>query len=125
MVKAKKTKLAIIGSVGLPAAYGGFETLTEHLVNNLNTDYDITVYCSGKKYKKDQRQKYYKNARLKYIPLEANGVHSILYDTISIIHSLFYADVLLILGVPGAWILPFVKFFTKKKIIISIDGIEW
>ena len=121
----KKTKLAIIGSVGVPAAYGGFETLTEHLVDNLNTELDITVYCSGKKYKKEQRQKFYKNARLKYIPLEANGIGSILYDTVSIIHSLFYADVLLILGVPGAWILPFVRFFTKKKIIISIDGIEW
>ena len=121
----KKTKLAIIGSVGVPAAYGGFETLTEHLVDNLNSEFDITVYCSGKKYKKEQRQKFYKNARLRYIPLDANGIMSVLYDTFSIFHSLFYSDVLLILGVPGAWILPFVRFFTNKKIIISIDGIEW
>ncbi len=125
METKKKTKLAIIGSVGVPAAYGGFETLTEHLVDNLNTEFDLTVYCSGKKYKKEQRQKFYKNARLRYIPLEANGIMSVLYDTISIIHSLFYSDVLLILGVPGAWILPFVRLFTNKKIIISIDGIEW
>ncbi len=121
----RKTKLAIIGSVGVPAAYGGFETLTEHLVDNLSGEIDITVYCSSKKYKKEQRHKFYKNARLRYIPLEANGITSVLYDTISIIHSLFYSDVLLILGVPGAWILPFVRLFTKKKIIISIDGIEW
>ncbi|MFM6306803.1 MAG: DUF1972 domain-containing protein, partial [Dolichospermum sp.] len=67
----------------------------------------------------------YKNAQLKYIPLDANGAQSILYDSISIAHALFYADVLLILGVAGAWLLPFVRFFTKKKIIISIDGIEW
>ena len=121
----EKIKVAIIGSVGIPAQYGGFETLTEHLVDNLNQEYDITVYCSGKKYDKSSRPKTYKNAKLTYIPLQANGIQSIPYDTISIIHALFKSDVLLILGVAGAWILPFVKWFTNKKIIISIDGIEW
>ena len=120
-----KNKLAIIGTVGLPANYGGFETLTKHLVRKLGDNYDMTVYCSGKKYPKEQRQNKYHSARLKYLPFNANGVQSIIYDTISIIHALFYADVLLILGVAGAWILPFVKLFTNKKIIISIDGIEW
>lgn len=120
-----KKKLAIIGTVGLPAKYGGFETLAEHLVKNLNEEYDLTVYCSGKKYPKEQRVATYQNARMKYIPLDANGIQSIPYDTLSILHALFFADVLLILGVAGAWILPFVKLFTNKKIIISIDGIEW
>lgn len=124
-MKSTKQKIAIIGTVGLPANYGGFETLTEHLVKNLDFKYDFTVYCSGKKYKKEDRKPYYRNAKLKYLPLEANGIQSIFYDTISIFHALFFADVLLILGVAGAWILPFVKFFTNKKIIISIDGIEW
>lgn len=32
---------------------------------------------------------------------------------------------MLILGVAGAFMLPFIKLFTNKKIIISIDGIEW
>ncbi|PCJ94035.1 MAG: glycosyl transferase [Flavobacteriaceae bacterium] len=122
-----KKKIAVIGTVGLPAKYGGFETLAAHLVKNLDRKYKITVYCSGKKYKKinNQRQTYYRFARLKYLPFKANGIQSIIYDTLSIIHALFYADVLLVLGVAGAWILPFVKTFTNKKIIISIDGIEW
>jgi glycosyltransferase involved in cell wall biosynthesis len=120
-----KKKVAIIGTVGLPANYGGFETLTDHIVRNLGEQYDLTVYCSGKKYPSEERKPKYLNARLKYLPLDANGIQSILYDSISILHSLFYADVLLILGVAGAWLLPFVKLFTNKKIIISIDGIEW
>lgn len=118
-------KVAIIGTVGLPANYGGFETLTSHLVEHLGSKYDFTVYCSSKKYKKEERTKTYKGARLKYLPLNANGIQSILYDTISIIHALFYADVLIILGVAGAWLLPLVRLFTNKRIIISIDGIEW
>ena len=121
----KNKKVAIIGTVGLPANYGGFETLTAHLVEHLSSSYEMTVYCSGKKYPKADRVSGYKGARLKYLPLDANGIQSILYDSLSILHALFYADVLLILGVAGAWLLPFVKLFTRKKIIISIDGIEW
>ena len=120
-----KKKLAIIGTVGLPAQYGGFETLAHHLVAELGSEYDITVYCTKKKYTKAERLKTYLGAKLKYLPFNANGMQSIPYDTLSIIHSLFYADVLLILGVAGAWILPFVRLFTNKKVIISIDGIEW
>ena len=120
-----KKRISIIGTVGLPAKYGGFETLTAHLVDNLADKHDITVYCSSKKYSKEERLSTYKGAKLKYIPLNANGIQSIPYDTLSILRSLFNSDILLILGVAGAWILPFVRLFTSKKIIISIDGIEW
>ncbi|RZL40904.1 MAG: DUF1972 domain-containing protein [Pedobacter sp.] len=118
-------KIAIIGTVGLPAKYGGFETLAEHLVEHLAEKWDITVYCSSKKYPEANRPKKHKNARLVYLPFDANGIQSIIYDCVSILHSLFYADVLLILGVSGGFMLPFVKLFTNKKILISIDGIEW
>lgn len=120
-----KTKVAIIGTVGLPAKYGGFETLTAHLVEELSDMYNFTVYCSSKKYSKEEQMENWNGAKLKYLPLDANGVQSIPYDTLSIFHALFTSDVLLVLGVAGAWILPFVKLFTNKKIIISIDGIEW
>lgn len=125
MEKHAKKQVAIIGTVGVPANYGGFETLTEHLIQDLANHYDISVYCSGKKYAKAQRKKTYKGARLRYLPLQANGIQSIPYDSLSILHALLYADVLLILGVAGAWLIPFVRLFTNKKIIISIDGIEW
>ncbi len=120
-----KKRIAIVGTVGVPAAYGGFETLAEHLVRNLSKEYDLTVYCSGKKYKKEERKSFYYNARLKYLPLDANGIQSIFYDTLSIIHAIFHSHIILVLGVSGAWILPFVRKFTNKKIIVSIDGIEW
>ncbi len=125
-MKAKRKKrVAIIGTVGIPAKYGGFETLAEHLVDNLNEVYDFSIYCSGKKYPKEKRMKMYKGTKLIYLPLDANGMQSIFYDTLSIFHALFKSDVLLILGVPGAWVLPFIRKFTNKRIVISIDGVEW
>ena len=118
-------KVAIIGTVGLPACYGGFETLTAFLVKHLHHEHALTVYCSGKKYPKAERRTHYESARLVYLPFQANGAQSIIYDCVSILHALLFADVLLILGVPGSLLLPFVRWFTSKKIIISIDGIEW
>lgn len=121
----KKKKIAIIGTVGIPARYGGFETLAEHLVRHLSNLYHLTVYCTKKKYTRNQRQKEYLGAKLVYLPFDANGIWSIIYDCVSILHALFYADVLLVLGVSGGFMLPFVRWFTNKKIIVSIDGIEW
>ena len=119
-------RVAIIGTTGLPAKYGGFETLTHHLVDRLNNRFEITVYCSNKYFaKKASRPKYFKGAKLVYLPFNANGYQSIIYDICSVFHALRNSDVLLMLGVSGAIILPFVKLFTKKPILINIDGQEW
>jgi len=52
-------------------------------------------------------------------------VQSIFYDIVTIVHALFYADALIILGVSGGIMIPFIKLFTKKKIVVNIDGLEW
>ena len=116
-------KISIIGIVGIPARYGGFETLVEYLSKYLNKQYDITVFCSAKNYK--HKLSNYNGVKLKYINLNANGVQSIFYDIVSIIYSIKFADTLLILGVSGCIILPFIRLFSKKRIIINIDGLEW
>ena len=120
-------KVAIIGTVGIPAKYGGFETLAQQLVENLNKD-DIkyTVYCSGTAYKKNNRLKNYKNASLIYLPVDANGAWSILYDLIAILHALRKNNTLLVLGVSGLIFLPAIKLLWKKKnFVVHIDGLEW
>ncbi len=120
---SKIKKIAIIGTVGLPAKYGGFETLTEHLTKHLSDDYKLTVYCSGHSY--DDQPETHNGAALKYINLKANGIQSIPYDILSIFHAYRRADTLLILGVSGCIVLPFVKLFSHKKLVVNIDGLEW
>lgn len=118
-------KVAIIGTVGIPAKYGGFETLVHHLTKNLRSQFDFTVYCSSAAYSPKERETSCNGSKLVYIPLKANGFQSILYDMISIFHALFYSEVLLILGVSGAVCFPLIRWFTHKKIIVNIDGMEW
>ena len=82
--KERKLKVSIVGTNGVPAAYGGFETLAENLVKQLGRQVDMTVYCS-----KTQRNKHYVeshnycNAKLVYSSFEANGAVSLIYDTIT------------------------------------------
>jgi glycosyltransferase involved in cell wall biosynthesis len=115
-------KVAIIGTVGIPANYGGFETLVEQLVQNKKGDIQYTVYCSSKSY--EQKINVYHNTKLEYINLSANGAQSIPYDIISLIKASRNSDAILILGVSGCAILPVYRLFSKKKLIINIDGLE-
>ena len=116
-------RVAIIGTNGLPAKYGGFETLTNHLVENFDkSTHEIIVYCS--KTNKNDRLESYKGAKLVYFPFKANGWQSIIYDFVTIIHALIKASDLIILGFSGAFAFPFNKIF-KKNIIFNIGGIEW
>ena len=120
----KKKKLAIIGTVGVPAKYGGFETLAEYILEDMVREFDVTVYCEKASYK-GRAISSYKGAELKYIPMKANGSQSVLYDVIAMARSFTSHDFLLILGVSGTVFLPFIRPFTKGKIITNIDGLEW
>jgi glycosyltransferase involved in cell wall biosynthesis len=117
-------KISIVGIVGVPACYGGFETLVENLLDESEKERDITVYCSSKSYKK--KVDTYKNANLCYLPLNANGFQSIPYDIWSLCHAVYKkTDIILLLGVSGAIALPFIRLFSKVKIVTNIDGLEW
>jgi glycosyltransferase involved in cell wall biosynthesis len=116
-------KVAIVGSVGLPAKYGGWETLVDQLTQKLSPTFDFTVYCSTKRYERKHAE--INGAKLHYINLDANGWQSIFYDLLSILNAIKYADTILILGVSGCIFLPIIKTITRKRIIVNIDGLEW
>lgn len=116
-------KIAIIGTVGVPAKYGGYETLVENLLDYKQSDeISYQIYCSSKSY--SQKQKYYKDARLVYIPLKANGMQSVFYDSLSLIHAVFTCDLILSLGTVSSFIMPIVRLFSKKRIIVNLDGLD-
>lgn len=114
--------VAIIGTVGVPACYGGFETLAEQLIDTDGIDF--TVVCSSPAYPK--RAAAYRGARLLYLPLKANGWQSMFYDAWAILAmSLRRVDTLLVLGVSGSFALPVARLLGRKRIVTNIDGLEW
>lgn len=119
-----KKKIYIIGTVGVPACYGGFESLVDNLLGYTPGDVEYTVFCSAKKYEKHLAS--YKGARLVYLDRDANGGDSILYDYESMkIAVKENADIMLVLGVSGCIFLPKIRRAFKGKIITNIDGLEW
>lgn len=117
------TKVAIIGTQGVPANYGGFESLVENLIgDNCPKDISYTVFCSSADLKETPAK--YKDAELRYVKIHANGVHSIPYDIVSMCRSISGFDVILILGVSGCMFMPVLRKITKAKIIVNIDGLE-
>ena len=76
-----KKRIYIIGTVGVPACYGGFESLVDNLLDYTPADVEYTVFCTAKKYEKKLES--YKGAHLIYLDRDANGKDSILYDYVS------------------------------------------
>lgn len=117
-------RVAIIGTQGVPANYGGFETLVENIIGEHCSDnIEYTVYCSAKDM--PQRLDEYKGAKLKYINWRANGVQSVFYDITAMIRSIRGYDTILVLGVSGCTFLPIFKLLSRAKVIVNIDGLEY
>ena len=55
-------RIAIIGTVGVPACYGGFESLVENLLDYTPSEIEYTVFCTSQKY--ETKFESYKGAKL-------------------------------------------------------------
>ncbi len=117
--------VSILGTRGIPAGHGGFETLAEHLALYLvRKGWKVTVYCQ-----RESRGKIYedvwKDIRRVHIPvISGRSIHTILFDLKSVIHTSRENSVKLTLGYGTSvfWLI-----FKLKKIInvCNMDGVEW
>ena len=116
-------QVAIVGTQGVPASYGGFETLVENIIgDNCPPDIQYTVFCSSKDIPNGKKR--YKGCRLKYIPLHANGIQSIPYDIWSLCKVIQGYDTILVLGTSGCSCLPIFRLLCRTRLIVNIDGLE-
>ncbi|UWQ96502.1 DUF1972 domain-containing protein [Rhodobacteraceae bacterium M385] len=126
MAHQKSHRIAILGTVGAPARYGGFETLADNLVQfhaAHSRPEALCVYCSRPAY--PDQPKIYGNASLRYSRFRANGASSVLYDAATLRDAIAKGtDVALLLGVSGAIALP---ALARKgtRIVTHVDGLEW
>lgn len=121
-----RSHIAILGSVGVPARYGGFETLADNLARfhaDTGRPEALSVYCSRPAY--PDRPEIFGNAQLRYSNFRANGAASVLYDVTTLRDAVSQGtDVALLLGVSGAIALPFLAR-RGMRIVTHVDGLEW
>ena len=125
----KNISLAIIGSRGIPAKYGGFETFAEELATRLvKKGYKITVSCEYS----PNKIKEYKGVKLCYFPYPPpksyflRKLYEILVDIYFIYKLSKNHDTIYLLGGGAGAFLFIAKIFNRKtKVLINIDGVEW
>ena len=98
----KTRSVAILGSRGIPAEFGGFETFAEQLaVRLVARGYKVTVFCE---YSQSYRKPDYKGVRLVYLRTPAvPGLRSIWFDSVCILRSLRGYDAVCMLGYHAAF----------------------
>jgi rhamnosyltransferase len=119
-----KPSIAIIGSRGIPANYGGFETITERLAPSLvDCGYDVWVSCEGKD---PPRLLCYKGVNLFYFQIKPfrRVLYETIYDVFSLVRASVTCDSVLMLGY-GAGFFFFIPKLFRKKILVNVDGREW
>jgi rhamnosyltransferase len=128
--KRLSKKISIIGSRGIPANYGGFETFAEQLSIRLaQKNYYVIVGCEFS----DEKINTYKGVKLKYFPIRSPNnyiirkLYEIFYDIYFMIDLSFSSDYMYLLGVGtsgGFYFIP--KILNRTiKLIINTDGVEW
>jgi len=118
-------RIAILGTRGIPANYGGFETFAEELSTHLvDRGHQVTVY--GRSHYIPKNQKSYRGVKIVVTP----GVKHKYFDTplntaFSTIHAFFSTyDVILYCNSANA----FLTLFPRIKgvpVILNVDGLEW
>jgi len=117
-------KIAIIGSRGIPARYGGFEVFAEKLSNwFVEKGLDVTVYTIDDH---ALREVVLPVKRVFIKPSRWMALEKLSLSTKSILHAVFKnrPDVVLLLGVSGAYLIWLLKLF-GIKVILNPDGLEW
>lgn len=118
-------KLAILGTRGIPASYGGFETFAEELSTRLvGRGHAVTVYCRSHHTPRHLRE--VQGVRLVVLPtIRHKYLDTICHTLLSSLHAAARGyDVALYCNAANALFLPLPRL-RGTKVAINIDGLEW
>ncbi len=120
-----RMKIAIMGTRGVPAAYGGFETFAEQLGARLvKRGHDVTVY--GRAHSVPAGLRRHRGMRLRVLPtIRHKYLDTVVHTLLSVLDgSTRGFDVVLICNNANA---PFavIPRLTGAKVVLNVDGLEW
>ncbi len=113
-----------MGIRGIPAEYGGFETLAEELAPRLvKRGHEVVVY--GRSNRIDYPKSYYKDVKIVILPtISHKYFDTVVHTFLCVIHSLFRrSDVVLICNAANS-VFALILRLGLKKVVINVDGIE-
>ena len=125
MSGAHVLRIAIMGTRGVPATYGGFETFAEELGAELaSRGHDVTVY--GRRHIVPARLDRYRGMRLRVLPtIRHKYLDTVIHTGLSVLDGLVRRfDVVLICNNANAPF-AFVPRLAGARVVLNVDGLEW
>ncbi|NLT68404.1 MAG: glycosyltransferase family 1 protein [Acidobacteria bacterium] len=117
-------RIAILGTRGIPANYGGFETFAEECATGLAArGHDVTVYCRS--HYVSSALKTHRGARLVVLPtLEWKYTDTIVHTFLSVLHAVTRRyDAILICNAANSIFAAIPRLF-GIPVAVNVDGIE-
>jgi glycosyltransferase involved in cell wall biosynthesis len=114
-------RIAILGTRGIPAHYGGFETFAEELSTRLaDRGHQVTVYCRER-----PQQPLYRGVELRYLPAVRHKYLETLQHTFSSTLDLLFRryDVALYCNAANAIFTPLARM-AGTAVALNVDGLE-
>ena len=117
-------KIAILGTRGIPANYGGFETFAEQLGTRLAArDHEVTVY--GRKHYSTSNDRFYKGVELVILPtIRHKYFDTVAHTFLSVLHAVPRKyDAILICNAANS-IFAFIPRLFGTPTLVNVDGLE-
>lgn len=119
-------QINIIGTRGVPAEHGGFETFAEKLAIYLrDRGHGVTVYCQDESGPAGPVEDEWEGIRrVHFVPRPSGPAGTIAFDISCVRDVLGRPGVDLVLGYNTAF-LNILQLIRRRKVAINMDGIEW
>jgi glycosyltransferase involved in cell wall biosynthesis len=124
-VARRGLRIAILGTRGIPAGYGGFETFAEELsVRLAERGHRLTVYCRPRG--GQPRPKAFRGVRLVHLPAVRNKyLETLSHTALSVLHAATRPyDIVYVCNSANAP-LCFVPWLRRQRTVLNVDGLEW
>ncbi|WP_024285430.1 DUF1972 domain-containing protein [Cellulomonas sp. KRMCY2] len=121
---ARVVSIAMVGTRGVPARYGGFETAVEEVGRRLAArGHDVTVYCRAGN---GEPMTTHLGMRLVTLPaLRRRSLETLSHSGLSVMHLLRHrTDVALVFNAANAPWLPLLRM-ARVPVATHVDGLEW
>ncbi|MFB4349367.1 DUF1972 domain-containing protein [Microbacterium sp. CR_7] len=124
MSKGNALTIAMVGTRGVPAAYGGFETAIEEVGRRLaERGHDVVVYTRGS----ERREKEYLGMRVVHLPaVPVKQVETLSHTGLSTLHLMFRRrpDATFVFNAANSPFLPLLRL-RRARTALHMDGLEW
>lgn len=118
-------KIAMLGTRGVPASYGGFERCAEELgVRLVERGHQVTVYCRS--HHADYSEPYYRGIRrIRLSTIRHKYLETITHVTLSAFHAMTQDYDVILMFIAGTSPVALLPRLAGQQVAINVDGLDW